>query len=220
MRDFYVGLGGGPKTRNAKPSTWSVDLSVIDLPTDGEVVGFDGIPSWNVLRDDHIKFSLVVASTVMDDMGWVLVLCPSTSLVRVERMAIRAGLQLSFIWILESSEPFSSMTRCGHTQKMGVFYAMAFHKVGLDPPFEHLSAQKIGEVMQQDLSIEVIGHYLPSSSRVRRNGKSGGWRGTLEKSTSHTLLFMEALCPRGGTILEVGGGTRLAYWSWLLGCGE
>ena len=33
MRDFYVGLGGGPKIRNAKPSTWSVDLSVIDLPT-------------------------------------------------------------------------------------------------------------------------------------------------------------------------------------------
>lgn len=33
MRDFYVGLDGGPKTRNAKPSTWSVDLSVIDLPT-------------------------------------------------------------------------------------------------------------------------------------------------------------------------------------------
>ncbi|MCO5574848.1 hypothetical protein L7F22_028641 [Adiantum nelumboides] len=93
MRDFYVGFGGGPKTRNARPSTWSVDLSVIDLPTGGEVTGFDGIPSWNVLTNDHVKFSLVVASTVvastvMDDMGWVLVLCPSTSLVRVERMAI------------------------------------------------------------------------------------------------------------------------------------
>lgn len=61
--------------------------------------------------------------------------------------------------------------------------------------------------MQQNLSMEVIGHYLPSSSRARRNGKSGGWRGTLEKSTSHMLLFVEALCPRGGTILELGGGT-------------
>ncbi|MCO5605986.1 hypothetical protein L7F22_060172 [Adiantum nelumboides] len=58
MRDFYVGFGGGPKTRNARPSTWSVDLSVIDLPTGGEVTGFDGIPSWNVLTDDHVKFSL------------------------------------------------------------------------------------------------------------------------------------------------------------------
>lgn len=33
MKDFYIGLDGGPKTRNAKPSSWSVDLSVIDLPT-------------------------------------------------------------------------------------------------------------------------------------------------------------------------------------------
>lgn len=153
-----MGLGGGPKTRNAKPSTWSVDLSVIDLPTGksissillcylvfhtftsqrlltgskytllagGEVVGFDGIPSWNVLTDDHIKFSLVVASTVMDDMGWVLVLCPSTSLVRVERMAIRAGLQLGFRWILESSEPFSSITRHGDTQKVNHHFLEKF----------------------------------------------------------------------------------------------
>ena len=77
--------------------------SKYSLLVGGEVVGFDGIPSWNVLTDDHIKFSLVVASTIMDDKGWVLVLCPSTSFARVERMAVRAGLQLSFRWILESS---------------------------------------------------------------------------------------------------------------------
>lgn len=59
--------------------------------------------------------------------------------------------------------------------------------------------------------MEVIGHYLPSSSRVRRNGKSGGWRGTLEKSSSHMLLFVEALCPREGTVLELGGGTGPAF---------
>lgn len=28
---------------------------------------------------------------------------------------------------------------------MGVFYAVAFHKVGMDPPFEHESAQKVSE---------------------------------------------------------------------------
>ena len=33
MREFYVGLGGGPKTRNFKPSSWSVDPTFIDLPT-------------------------------------------------------------------------------------------------------------------------------------------------------------------------------------------
>ena len=33
MREFYVGLDGGPKTRNSKPSSWSVDLTFIDLPT-------------------------------------------------------------------------------------------------------------------------------------------------------------------------------------------
>ncbi|KAI5059871.1 hypothetical protein GOP47_0024291 [Adiantum capillus-veneris] len=115
MREYFVGLGEHEKIRNGKPSAWSVDLTVIDLPTGkrvfnailytlciylaqilnthsntiillvgGLVQGFDGILAWNELTDDHVKFSLVVASTMMDDMGWVLVLCPSTNLSLVE----------------------------------------------------------------------------------------------------------------------------------------
>lgn len=62
-------------------------------------------------------------------------------------------------------------------------------------------------LLQQDLSSQVISHYMPSSSRAQRDGKSGGWRGALERSASHMLLFMEALCPPMGTVLEIGGGT-------------
>lgn len=32
MREFFVGLGEREKMRNGKPSAWSVDLTVIDLP--------------------------------------------------------------------------------------------------------------------------------------------------------------------------------------------
>ncbi len=55
--------------------------------------------------------------------------------------------------------------------------------------------------------MEIINHYLPSSARIQRNGKSGGWRGMLERSVGHMLLFVEALCPITGTCLELGGGT-------------
>lgn len=33
MREFYISLGRGEKTRNSKPCAWSVDFIVIDLPT-------------------------------------------------------------------------------------------------------------------------------------------------------------------------------------------
>ena len=29
---------------------------------------------------------------------------------------------------------------------MSVFYAMAFHKVGMDPLFEHVSSQKVSDI--------------------------------------------------------------------------
>ncbi|MCO5577491.1 hypothetical protein L7F22_031322 [Adiantum nelumboides] len=169
--------------------------------------GFEGVPQWNVLTDDHIKFSLLVASCVMDDMGWVLVLCSSSTLVSVERFAKRTGLELGFKWIMESSESLSLLQKHGHMQKVNIFYALAFHKKGMDPPFNSESALKVGTVLQQDLSCEIIGHYLPSSNRARRSGKSGSWRGVLERSPSHMLMFIEALCPQTGTILELGAGT-------------
>lgn len=76
----------------------------------------------------------------------------------------------------------------------------------------HLVHGSVGEVLQQDLSMKVIGHYfLPFSSRVRHNGKSGGRRGILEKSTSHMLLFVETLCPKASTILELGSGIRTIF---------
>ena len=56
------------------PNSKSKHSNIEILLVGGLVQGFDGIPSWNELTDDHVKFSLVVASTVMDDMGWVLVL--------------------------------------------------------------------------------------------------------------------------------------------------
>ncbi|MCO5555628.1 hypothetical protein L7F22_009173 [Adiantum nelumboides] len=220
MREFYVGLGGGPKRRNSKPSSWSVDLTSIDLPTGLPLHGFEGVPQWNVLTDDHIKFSLLVASCVMDDMGWVLVLCSSSTLVSVERFAKRTGLELGFKWIMESYESLSLLQKHGHMQKVNVFYALAFHKKGMDPPFNSESALKVGTVLQQDLSCEIIGHYLPSSNRARRSGKSGSWRGVLERSPSHMLMFIEALCPQTGTILELGAGTGpILKGSLHTGCG-
>ncbi len=33
MREFFIGLGEREKIRNGKSSAWSVDLTVIDLPT-------------------------------------------------------------------------------------------------------------------------------------------------------------------------------------------
>ncbi|MCO5553710.1 hypothetical protein L7F22_007236 [Adiantum nelumboides] len=220
MREFYVGLGGGPKRRNSKPSSWSVDLTFIDLPTGLPLHGFEGVPQWNVLTDDHIKFSLLVASCVMDDMGWVLVLCSSSTLVSVERFAKRTGLELGFKWIMESSESLSLLQKHGHMQKVNVFYALAFHKKGMDPPFNSESALKVGTVLQQDLSCEIIGHYLPSSNRARRSGKSGSWGGVLERSPSHMLMFIEALCPQTGTILELGAGTGpILKGSLHTGCG-
>ncbi|MCO5547439.1 hypothetical protein L7F22_000888 [Adiantum nelumboides] len=155
--------------------------------------GFEGVPQWNVLTDDHIKFSLLVASCVMDDMGRVLVLCSSSTRVSVERFAKRTGLE--------------KVQKHGHMQKVNVFYSLAFHKKGMDPPFNSESALKVGTVLQQDLSCEIIGHYLPSSNRARRSGKSGSWRGVLERSPSHMLMFIEALCRQTGTILELGAGT-------------
>ncbi|MCO5574056.1 hypothetical protein L7F22_027833 [Adiantum nelumboides] len=91
--------------------------------------------------------------------------------------------------------------------RMTAFATLALHKNGVSPFINMERGYKVETLLQQDLSSQIIGHCMPTLSRAQRDGKSGGWRGVLERSASHMLLFMEALCPPMGTVLEIGGGT-------------
>ncbi|MCO5610412.1 hypothetical protein L7F22_064648 [Adiantum nelumboides] len=93
-------------------------------------------------------------------------------------------------------------------QKMTAFATLALHKNGVSPFINMERGHKVETLLQQDISSQIIGHCMPTLSRAQRDGKSGGWRGILERSASYMLLFMEALCPPMGTVLEIGDGTR------------
>ena len=58
-----------------------------------------------------MNFSLFMASSVMDDMGWVLVLWLSCSLVSMERFAKHTSLDLGFKWIMENSKSLSLLQK-------------------------------------------------------------------------------------------------------------
>lgn len=80
--------------------------------------GFDGIPAWNQLSEDHIKSSLVVANAVMDDMGWVLVMTSPSHLSLVERVASRTGMVVGFRWALNCMEPYNNEVILGVPTKV------------------------------------------------------------------------------------------------------
>lgn len=82
------------------------------------IVGSNVLPSWNALTEDHVKFSILVASTVMDDMGWVLVLCPLSSLALVERMGSRVGLVVGLRWIVDCLDPYVTCKKYSHSFKV------------------------------------------------------------------------------------------------------
>ncbi|MCO5587610.1 hypothetical protein L7F22_041559 [Adiantum nelumboides] len=208
MREFFISLERGEKIRNSKPCTWSVDLIVIDLSTGDSIDGSTIIPSWNVLTEDHVKFSILVASTIVDDMGWILVLCPLSSIALVERMGSCAGLVVGLRWIVDCLDPYASSKKYSHSFKMTAFATLALHKNGVSPFINMERGHKVETLLQQNISSQIIGHCMPTLSRAQRDGKSGGWRGVLERSASYMLLFMEALCPPMGTVLEIGDGTR------------
>lgn len=88
------------------------------------IMGVDKIPVWNELCEDHVKFSLLVASTVMDDIGWILVLCRLSSIALVEHMASRAGLVVGLIWVLNCSEPYGTSSKYSHVFKVHALLSM------------------------------------------------------------------------------------------------
>ena len=68
----------------------------LNLWTGSPIPGFDGIPKWNQISEDHIKSSLVVANAMMDDMGWVLVITSPAHL-----FLLLSELLLGQAWLLD-----------------------------------------------------------------------------------------------------------------------
>lgn len=84
---------------------------------------------------------------------------------------------------------------------------MAFRKLGCKPPVHESQGQAIAYELKQSLDSYMLTHYLPSSSRSKVVGKSGSWRGFMEKSPTFILMFLDFLSSSSATLLELGAGT-------------
>lgn len=87
------------------------------------------------------------------------------------------------------------------------FHVMAFCKLGCKPPVHESQGQAIAYELKQSLDSYMLTHYLPSSSRSKVVGKSGSWRGFMEKSPTFILMFLDFLSSSSATLLELGAGT-------------
>ncbi|MCO5603336.1 hypothetical protein L7F22_057486 [Adiantum nelumboides] len=208
MRGFFLGSGGHGRIRNNKACAWSVDLCLVDLPTGSSVGGVEGVPPWNILTDDHYLYSLGVAAASMDDNGWTIVMCSASSVAMVERYAGRVKLEICFRWVATTSECYSINEKHGFKVKENAFHVMAFHKLGCKPPIYESQGQVVAYELKQSLDSYMLTHYLPLSNRSKVVGKSGSWRGFMEKSPTFILMFLDFLSSSSATLLELGAGTR------------
>ncbi|MCO5615026.1 hypothetical protein L7F22_069314 [Adiantum nelumboides] len=184
MRGFFLGSGGHGRIRNNKACAWSVDLCLVDLPTGSSVGGVEGVPPWNILTDDHYLYSLGVAAASMDDNGWTLVMCSASSVAMVEQYARRVKLEICFRWVATTSKCYSINAKHGFK----------------------LKGQAVAYELKQSLDSYMFTHYLPSSSCSMVVGKSGSWRGFMEKSPTFILMFFDFLSLSSATLLELGAG--------------
>ena len=58
------------------------------------VLGYETVPLWDDISDDHVLYSLGIASACMDDGGWTIVMCSTSSILIVERMASKVRMEI------------------------------------------------------------------------------------------------------------------------------
>ncbi|KAI5073103.1 hypothetical protein GOP47_0011116 [Adiantum capillus-veneris] len=205
IRSFFLKAGGERRQRHKKTCAWSVDLCVVDLPTGSMVPGYETMPSWNDISDDHVLYSLGIAVAFMDDGGWTLVLCSTSSLPIVERMVSKVRMEVHLRWLAETTEPYAYAGKSDFVVHVSLNKNYIIR--GCTPLLHVEEGNAIGKELQQSLDSYILKHFLPSSQRSKQAGNLGSWRGGIEKSLVFMLMFVEFLTASNSTVLELGSGT-------------
>ncbi|MCO5596793.1 hypothetical protein L7F22_050863 [Adiantum nelumboides] len=207
VRSFFLKSSGERRQQHKKTCSWSVELSVIDLPTGSMVPGYNTVPLWDDIPDDHVLYSLGIASACMDDGGWTIVMCSTSSILNVERMTSKVRMVIHLRWLAGTMEPYSFTKKSDLVMKENAFHVLLLKRTGCNSLLHFDKGNAIGRALQQSLDSYILKHFLPSSQRSKQVLNSGNWRGRIEKSVAFMLMFMEFLTTPNSTVLEVGAGT-------------
>ncbi|KAI5056380.1 hypothetical protein GOP47_0028198, partial [Adiantum capillus-veneris] len=208
IRSFFLKAGGERRQRHKKTCAWSVDLCVVDLPTGSMVPGYEAMPSWNDISDDHVLYSLGIATACMDDGGWTLVMCSTSSLPIVEHMVSKVRMEVHLRWLAETTEPYAYTGKSEFVVKENAFHVLLLKRPGCTPLLHFEEGNTIGKELQQSLDSYILKHFLPSSRRSKQAGNIGSWQGGIEKSLVFMLMFVEFLTTSNSIVLEFGARTR------------
>ncbi|KAI5076213.1 hypothetical protein GOP47_0008278 [Adiantum capillus-veneris] len=116
------------------------------------VPGYEAMPSWNDIYDDHVLYSLGIAATCMDDGGWTLVMCSTSSLPIVERMVSKVWMEVHLRWLAKTTEPYAYTGKSDFVVKENAFHEKSSNKVW---------------------TLISLKHFLPSSQRSKQAGNIG-----------------------------------------------
>ncbi|MCO5562224.1 hypothetical protein L7F22_015850 [Adiantum nelumboides] len=155
--------------------------------------GYEAMPSWNDISNGHVLYSLGIAAACMDDGGWTLVMCSTSSLPIVERMVSKVRMEVYLRWLTETREPYAYTRKSDFVVKENAFHVLLLKSHGCTPLLHFEQGNTVGKELQQSLDSYILKHFLPSSQRSKQAGNIGTWRGGIEKS----LVFMLMRCCLG-----------------------
>ncbi|KAJ7528128.1 hypothetical protein O6H91_16G085200 [Diphasiastrum complanatum] len=85
MKCFMERNNSSRRIRKDKSTTYSADIIIVDLPSGYTIDGVVGDGStWNKWSDETLEASLDICMVVLDDSGWIILICPPTHRLQVE----------------------------------------------------------------------------------------------------------------------------------------
>ncbi|KAI5056827.1 hypothetical protein GOP47_0028645, partial [Adiantum capillus-veneris] len=105
----------------------------INIPTKSAPPGYEAMPSWNDISDDHVLHSLGIAAACMDDGGWTLVMCSTSSLPIVGCMFSKVRMEVHLRWLTETTEPYAYTGKSDFVVKENAFHVLLLKRPGCTP---------------------------------------------------------------------------------------
>ena len=79
IHEFFMAVGlKKDYLRMGKKVKWATDFIFLDFPRGCGLEGFQGVPQWNKLTEEHVRCGVTVASASLADDGWLVMMASLT----------------------------------------------------------------------------------------------------------------------------------------------
>ncbi|MCO5552123.1 hypothetical protein L7F22_005633 [Adiantum nelumboides] len=214
--EFFLAIGiRKDYCRMGRKVKWAADFIFLDFPPGFGLESIQGVPRWNRLTKEHVRYEVTVAATSLSDHGWLVMMASlkGSCITWIEQYIHIQGLRIGCRVFVLDKVAYGLVNEEGENISLRSHVHFFVHNLNTHPKKFYDASKAIYKKLHILQDSDWWTHFLPDAKKIVLFGMVA-IRGPMERSPAFMEAVLALLCPEDGLVLEMIYGTSPLMKAW------